>query len=74
MLDWDRAFTSSNENDMVDTSRKTTQNILSNFTPNQKITTDDKDPHGLILKSNLYLKRKIKLTKISANILIIYSS
>ena len=44
MCDWDRAFTNSNVNDMVNICTKTIQNILTNFILHQKITTDDKDP------------------------------
>ena len=44
MFDWDKVFTNSNGNDMVDICTETIQNILSNFIPHQAITTDDKDP------------------------------
>ena len=44
MFDWDRAFTNSNVNDMVDICTKTIQNIISYFIPHQTITIDDKDP------------------------------
>ena len=61
MFDWDRAFTSSNVNDMVDICTKTIQNILSNLIPHQAITTDDKDLpwFNTKIKSLLQEKRKI---------------
>ena len=53
MFDLDRLFANSNVDDIIDICTKTIQNILSNFSPHQTITTDDKDrpppPHGLIL-------------------------
>ena len=43
MFDWDRSFTNSNSNDMVDIYTKIIQNILLNFIPREKIEIDDKD-------------------------------
>ena len=63
MSDWDRAFTNSNVNDMVDICTKTIQNILSNFIPHQTITTDDKDPPWFSTKIKSLLQDKNKIYK-----------
>ena len=43
MFDLDRLFANSNVDDIIDICTKTIQNILSNFSPHQTITIDDKD-------------------------------
>ena len=44
MVDWGRAFTNSNANDMVGECIKAIQSILSNFISHQTVTIDDKYP------------------------------
>ena len=63
MFDWDKVFTNSNVNDMVDICTKTIQNILSNFIPHQAITTDDKDPPWFISNIESLLQEKNKIYK-----------
>ena len=63
MFDWDRAFTNSNVNDMVDTCTKTIQKVLSNFIPHQKTTIDDKDPPWFNTKIKSLLQEKSKIYK-----------
>ena len=74
MFDWDRAFTNSNVNDMVDICTKRIQDMLSNFIPHQTITMMIRIFHGLILKLNLCFNRKEKFTKNFANIVINWTS
>ena len=63
MFDWDRAFTNSNVNDMVDTCTKTIQKVLSNFIPHQKTTIDDKNPPWFNTKIKSLLQEKSKIYK-----------
>ena len=63
MFDWDKVFTNSNVNDMVDICTKTIQNILSNFIPHQAITTDDKDPPWFNSNIESLLQEKNKIYK-----------
>ena len=62
MFDWDKVFTNSNGNDMVDICAKTIQNILSNFIPHQA-TTDDKDPPWFNSNIESLLQEKNKIYK-----------
>ena len=62
MFDWDKVFTNSNVNDMVDICTKTIQNILSNFIPHQAITTD-KDPPWFNSNIESLLQEKNKIYK-----------
>ena len=61
MFDWDKAFTNSNVNNMVDICTKTIQNILSNFIPHQTIIIDDKDPPWFNPKTKFLLQEKNKI-------------
>ena len=63
MFDWDKPFTSSNVNDMVDIYAKTIQNILSNFIPHQTITIGDKDSPWFNTKIKSLLQEKNKIYK-----------
>ena len=63
MSDWDRAFTNSNRNDMVNIWTKTIQNILTNFILHQTITIDDKDPPWFNPKIKSLLQEKSKIYK-----------
>ena len=51
--------------------QKQFKTYFSIFIPHQTIVIDDKILQGLILKSNLSFKRKVKFTKLSAKIMII---
>ena len=63
MFNWDKAFTNSNVNYMVDICTKTIQNILSNFIPHQTITIDDKDPPWFNPKIKSLLQEENKIHK-----------
>ena len=63
MFNWDRAFKSSNVNDMVDICTKTIHNILSDFIPHQTMTIDDKDPPWFNTKIKSLLQEKNKIYK-----------
>ena len=57
-FNWQKAFSSKNVNEKVDTFNKTILNILSNFIPHETITCDDRDPPWLNkkIKSLIYEK------------------
>lgn len=67
MFDWDRAFTNSNVNHMVDSCTKTIQNVLSNFIPLQTITIDDKDPPWFNAKIKSLFQEKNKTYRKDCN-------
>ena len=70
MFDSDKPFTNSE----LTFAQKQFKTYFSNFIPHQTIAID-KILQGLILKSNLSFKRKVKFTKLSAKIVrITYSS
>ena len=52
-FDWYKAFLEKSTEEKASILTKTILNIMSNFIPNEIVTTDDRDPPGLITKSNL---------------------
>ena len=52
-FDWDATFLDKSTEEKASILTKTILNIMSNFIPNEIVTIDDRDPPGLITKSNL---------------------
>ena len=58
MFDWDRTFVNTNVNEKVFILNKTILNILSNFSPLEIFTIDDKDSLGLQKNKKSHLREK----------------
>ena len=58
MFDWDRTFVNTNVNEKVFILNKSILNILSNFSPLEIFTIDDKDSLGLRKNKKSHLREK----------------
>ena len=57
-FDWKNAFSSCNPNEQVSMLIKTVLNIMSNFTPNETIMVDDRDPPWIIRRLKIMIQEK----------------